>query len=228
MPELPDLSAPYHFEPATSEGPGGLTVVALHGAGDTEHSLVEAARSVAPGAAVLAPRGAFDDGSGFRHLPKRPPPEEEVDLDPDLPTPWQVAVRERAEQLVAFIAEATAALSLDPGGVCLLGFSDGATAAAAIAYLKPEAIAGAVVLSGQQPFRPPGGRVLDRKQIFCATGRNDELVTMDDYEELVEGLVTAGADVELHWYDAGHEIAGLALVDAATWLQKRVAVTEGS
>lgn len=229
MADLPDLGTPYRYEPASDDdSTGGLTIVALHGAGDTEHTLIDAARALAPGAAVLSPRGAFEEEGGFRHVPKRPPPEEEADLDPDLPTPWQAAVRERAEELVAFLEKATAAFELDSDRVCLFGFSDGATAATAVAYVKPEAVAGAVILSGQPPFRPPGGRVLDRKQVFCATGRNDELVTMDDYEELVEALVTAGADVELHWYDAGHEIAGQELDDAARWLQKRMAVSEGS
>lgn len=228
MAELPDLGTPYRYEPAAGDRSSGLTVVALHGAGENEHSLIEAARALAPGAAVLAPRGPFEEEGGFRHIPKRPPPEEEADLDPDLPTPWQAAVRERAEELVSFLASATATLERDPALVCLLGFSDGATAATAVAYVKPDAVGAAVILSGQPPFRPPGGRVLDRKQVFCATGRNDELVTMDDYEELVEGLVTAGADVELHWYDAGHEITAQELEDAARWLQKRVTVPEGS
>jgi predicted esterase len=48
-------------------------------------------------------------------------------------------------------------------------------------------------------------------------------VTIDDYEELVEGLVTAGADVELHWYDTGHEICDQELDDAREWLRKRLA-----
>lgn len=229
MADLPDLGIPYRYEPATDDdSSGGIVILALHGTGDTEHSLVEAARTLAPGAAVLSPRGPFDEESGFRHLPKRPPPEEEADLDPDLPTPWQAAVRERAEELVAFVAEAAKAFDFEPADVCLFGFSEGATAATAVAYTKPEAIAGAVILSGQPPFKPPSGRILDRTQVFCATGRNDELVTMDDYEELVEGLVTAGADVELHWYDAGHEIPHQALDDAARWLHKRVAFTDGS
>ena len=77
MADLPDLGVPYRFEPAASDDDTDeLTVVALHGAGGTEHSLIDAARRLVPGAAILSPRGTIDDGDGYRHLPRRPPPEE--------------------------------------------------------------------------------------------------------------------------------------------------------
>ena len=225
MADLPDLGVAYRFDPATDgDETGGITILALHGASGTEDSLFEAARRICPGVAVLSPRGVFaDDDGGFRHLPVRPPAADEAELDPDLPTPWAAAVRDRASDLARFLAAACTALDLDAEDIWLLGFSDGATAASALALVHPDAVAGAIVLSGRPSLRPPGGRVLDHKQVFCATGRNDELVTIDDYEELVEGLVTAGADVELHWYDAGHSIPDQALDDAREWLRKRLA-----
>ncbi|HET7487562.1 MAG TPA: dienelactone hydrolase family protein [Acidimicrobiales bacterium] len=223
MGDLPDLGVPYCFDPAAGDDPtGGLTIVALHGSPGDESSLLEAAHAIAPGAAVFSPRGPVDDGEGFGHLPRRPSPEEEAGLDPDLPTPWQEAVHRRTGELAELVGAACKAFGLDAGRVCVFGFSDGATTAAALALDHPAAVVGAVVLSGKPAFRPPGGRLLDRKQIFCATGRNDDVVTMDDYEELVEGLVTAGADVELHWYEVGHEIADEALVHAASWLARRL------
>jgi phospholipase/carboxylesterase len=227
MAELPDLGVPYRFEPATDEDTtGGITILALHGACGTENDLVDPARRIAPGVAVLSPRGRLDDeGGGYRHLPVRPPAEEEDELDPDLPTPWALAVHDAVGELADFLTAACKALDLDSEDIWLLGFSNGAMAGAAMFLDHPSALAGAVLLSGRPTFRPPGGRVLDHKQIFCATGRNDEIVSIDDYEELVEGLVTAGADVELHWYDAGHEIPDQALEDAAVWLGKRLAVS---
>lgn len=226
MPDLPDLGVPYRFDAALGDDTtGGITFVALHGAAGTEADLVDAARRISPGVAVLSPRGTIADGAGFRHLPVRPPAEDEAGLDPDLPTPWVLAVRERVGELAAFVGAACKALDLDAEDIWVLGFSDGATAAAALALEHPGLVTGAVILSGRPSVRPPGGRVLDHKQVFCATGRNDELVTIDDYEELVEGLVTAGADVELHWYEAAHEIPDQALDDAASWLARRLAVS---
>lgn len=226
MADLPDLGSPYRFEPAgdpddpTSE----LTMFVLHAAGGDENSLVDTARRIAPAAAVLIPRGAFEaEGGGYRHLPPPPVEEEGVVHDPDLPTPHEQAVHDRTPGLAAFLTGAAEALGFDGENVCVLGFSEGATVAAALFYDHPALVRAAIVLSGREPFRAPRGRILDKKQIFCATGRNDESVTIDDYEGLVEGLVTAGADVELHWYEAGHEICDKELDDAASWVGKRLA-----
>lgn len=215
MPDLPELDAIYRFEPATEDDPdtAGVTLLVLHGASGTEDSLLAAAHRLAPGAARLSPRGPFPEDDGFRHLPRRG---EDGRYDAE-------AVHARTGELAAFVAAATQALDLDPAKVWALGFSDGASAAAALALDHPDTLAGAVVLSGRAPFPVPKGRVLDGKKVFCATGRADETVTMDEYEELVEGIVTAGAEVQLHWYDAGHEISDKALDDARDWLRKRLA-----
>lgn len=228
MADLPDLGVAYRFEPAADgDDPlAGLTLLLLHAAGGDENSLVDEARRIAPGAAILSPRGTIEnDGGGHRHLPPPPVEEEGVVHDPDLPTPHEQAIHARTPELAAFVTAAKDALGFDGERVCAFGFSEGATAAAALFYDHPALLRSAIVLSGRSPFRPPRGRILDKKQIFCATGRNDESVTIDDYEELVEGLVTAGADVELHWYDIGHELSDQELDDVATWVGKRLAST---
>ncbi len=60
------------------------------------------------------------------------------------------------------------------------------------------------------------------KPFFCAHGRTDPVVSVDEYEELVELLVAAGAEVELHWYDRGHEISEQEIRDARQWLSKQL------
>jgi phospholipase/carboxylesterase len=226
MADLPDLGVPYRFEPAGDgdDPTSRLTMLLLHEVGGDENSLVDTARRVAPAAAVLSPRGALEaEGGGYRHLPPPPVEEEGTVHDPDLPTPHEQAIHDRTPELAAFLTAATEALGFDGDNVCVLGFSEGATAATALFFDHPALIRAAIILSGREPFRAPRGRILDKKQIFCATGRNDESVTIDDYEELVEGIVTAGADVELHWYDAGHEICDQELEHAATWVGKHLA-----
>ena len=229
MADLPDLGVPYRYEPAADDDDptAGLTFLLLHEAGGDENSLVDTARRIAPGAAILSPRGTLEhEGGGYRHLPPPPVEEEGVVHDPDLPTPHEQAIHDRTPDLAAFLAAAAESLGFDADNVCALGFSEGATAVVALFYDHPKVLRAAIVLSARQPFRAPRGRILDKREIFCATGRNDETVTMDDYEELVEGLVTAGADVELHWYDAGHELADQELDDARTWVGKRLADDE--
>lgn len=229
MADLPDLGVPYRYEPAAADGgpTAGLTLLVLHEAGGDESSLVDTARRIAPGAGILSPRGTLENEvGGYRHLPPPPVEEEGVVHDPDLPTPREQAVHDRTPDLAAFLAAAAEGLGFDADNVCALGFSEGATAAVALFYDHPKVLRAAIVLSARQPFKPPRGRILDKREIFCATGRNDETVTMDDYEELVEGLVTAGADVELHWYDAGHELCDQEIEDARAWVAKRLADDE--
>ncbi len=207
MAELPDLDLDYLYEPATSEDEtGGITLLLVPHAGADEAVLAQAGRRIAPGAALLAPRQdpAAADADGAA-------------------APGAEQLHRRAGETAGFVAAACEALPLDPGNVWALGFSDGATATAALVYDHPDALVGAFILSGRSPFPAPKGRVLDGMKIFCASGRSDESVTMDDYEELVEALVTAGAEVELHWYDAGHELCDAELDDAARWLRKRLA-----
>ncbi|MEO7836630.1 MAG: hypothetical protein ABIS21_03185, partial [Acidimicrobiales bacterium] len=60
------------------------------------------------------------------------------------------------------------------------------------------------------------------KSFFCGHGRADEQVSPADYEDVVELLVTAGAEIELHWYDSGHELTDEQVKDSVAWLQRRM------
>ncbi|MEO7836384.1 MAG: dienelactone hydrolase family protein, partial [Acidimicrobiales bacterium] len=191
--ELPDLGFEYRFRPpSNAQGPSGSppTLVLLHGAGGDESSLWAVGDAVGPGVAVLSPRGKVED-DGPRYFRRREPGVADVE---DL--------RVRSEELVQFVSRACDAFGLDPAAVWLFGYSNGATAATALALDHPEALAGGVIFAGNVPF-PHHGRVLDGKSFFCGHGRADEQVSPADYEDVVELLVTAGAEIELHWYDSG-------------------------
>ncbi len=214
--DQPDLGFSYRFEPADASGDAALiTLVLLHGAGGDETSLLEVGRRVGSGAALLSPRGKFDQvggEGGARFIPRLPDGTADAD-----------AAHRCAGELADLVSGACDAFGLDPAAVFVLGFSNGATAATAVALDHPDLLAGGIVLSGRPPFREPGGRILDGKKFFCAHCRGDEIVTIDDYEELVESLVSSGAEVELHWYDTGHEISDHEVQDVREWLRKQAA-----
>lgn len=185
--------AAYRYEPPPEGGAGddGTTLVVLPHAGAGAEELVALGRRVAPGSGVLCP--VAPDG------------------DPRL----------RAAALADLAATATAALGRSPEQVWGLGFSDGADLLVGLAHGHPDLLAGAAVLSGRLPFPLAGGKVLEGRRMLCARGRADDRVSIDEYEDMVEALVTAGAEVELHWYDTAHELSDAELDDVREWLRKQ-------
>ncbi|MDP9070094.1 MAG: dienelactone hydrolase family protein [Actinomycetota bacterium] len=208
----PDLGFSYRYQPA---GPGAASpapaLLLLHEGGGNEDEDFPVVDLAGGAAAVLRPQGKVDDGGLARYFRRR----EDGSYDPD-------DLHRRAEELAGFVAAACQAFDLDPARVWVFGFSHAAVMAAALALDHPDAVAGGVLLNGAPPFATAEGKLLADKAFFCGYGRSDPGVTMDQYEELVELLVSAGAEVELHWYDAGHEVSDEQLSDAADWLTEQM------
>lgn len=134
------LSHRHLFVPATD--PGRPPLLLLHGTGGDESDLVPLGRAVAPGAALLSPRGAvLEQGRPrfFRRLAEGVFDEADVER--------------RAHDLADFIDEAQARYGL--AAPVALGFSNGANIAAALLWLRPEVLAGAVLLRPMVPLARP-------------------------------------------------------------------------
>src|SRR5262245_54982015 len=117
------LSFIHRFEPATDRARPPLLL--LHGTGGNEHDLIDLGRLVAPGSALLSPRGKVLEGGMprfFRRLT------EGVFDEAD--------VKRRANELADFVSEAREEYGL-PAPIAL-GFSNGANIAAATLLLRPE------------------------------------------------------------------------------------------
>lgn len=191
LPDHPDLGLAYRFQPAEEGAGPTITLLLLHDGGGDEASLLPVGQAVAPGTALLAPRlPAAED----RH--------------------------QLAQELAAFVGRAEEALDLGTEGIWGLGFGDGATALTALVADHPTLLEGGVVLSGRAPFEPPKGRFLEGMKVFCATATEDPGLSDADFEQLVELLVTGGAEAELHWYDCGHELGDDQLADVRRWLER--------
>jgi len=212
--DLPDLGFVYRYRPAMGDGSETptRTLLLLHGAGGDETSLSAVGELVGPEVALLSPRGQEDE-NGPRYFRR---------IDPGVPR--EEDLQPRIDQLARFISDACDAFDLDPSLIWVFGYSNGATAATALALSHPQAVAGGVLLAARPPFRQHG-RVLDGKGFFCGQGRDDEQVSSADYEDVVELLVTAGAEIELHWYEGGHELSDDRIKDTTTWLQRQMAKT---
>jgi phospholipase/carboxylesterase len=198
-----NLSFVHRFEPATRSTTRPLLL--LHGTGGNENDLVPVGRLIAPGAALLSPRGkVLENGMPrfFRRLAEGVFDAEDV--------------RRRAHELADFIEEARKCYGI--AQPIALGYSNGANIAAAVLLLRPNALAGAVLLRAMVPLdRSPSG-VLDGKPVLILSGTNDPIASGANAEHLASMLEQAGADVEHRTVAAGHQLSRADIDISQRWL----------
>lgn len=205
---MPTLSYIHRFEPATT--PGASPLLLLHGTGGNEHDLLPLGRQLAPGSALLSPRGNVSE-RGMPRFFKRFA-EGVFDLDD---------VAKRTHALADFIAAAAAQYGFDASKLTALGYSNGANIAASLFLLRPESLASAVLLRPMVVLEPDKISDLRGKRLLLLSGRHDPIVSVDHPERLAAQFRSAGADVTLRWLDTGHQLTEADLVHAKNFLQPR-------
>jgi predicted esterase len=200
-----ELGFPHVFKPAQTAG--APTLLVLHGTGGDEQDMLPLG-GLAPGAALLSPRGkVLEHGMPrfFRRLA-----EGVFDVE-DL--------KFRANELADFIGAAAARYGFDPARVIALGYSNGANIASAIMLLRPGVLRRGVLLRAMVPLEPEPLPSIDGTRVLISNGRMDPIVSPDETERLAKLLQRAGADVEVHWQPAGHQLMPGDFAVAKTWLQ---------
>ncbi|EIZ81574.1 phospholipase/carboxylesterase [Methylobacterium sp. GXF4] len=193
----------HHFEPGATEA---RPLLLLHGTGGNEHDLLPLGRIVAPGAALLSPRGAVSENGMprfFRRLA------EGVFDEADL--------RRRTADLAAFVAAARARYGL--AAPLALGFSNGANIAAALLMLHPEVLAGAVLIRPMVPLAEPPAADLAGKPVLMLSGAMDPIVPAENAGRLARQLTAAGAAVEHRILPVGHGLSQADVSLAADWVR---------
>jgi phospholipase/carboxylesterase len=199
------LSFVHRFAPGRA--PGAPPLLLLHGTGGDEHDLLPLGARVAPGSALLAPRGqVLENGMPrfFRRLA------EGVFDEADL--------RSRAGDLAGFVAEARAAYGL--AAPVALGFSNGANIAAALLLLHPQALAGAALLRAMVPLGDPPPADLTGKPVLLLTGATDPIVPAGNADRLAAMLERAGASVQHRTLPAGHGLSESDLAITKAWIEQ--------
>ena len=185
----------HRFEPATQ--PGSSPLLLLHGTGGNENDLLPIGRQLAPGAALLSPRGNVSEHGMPRFF--RRFAEGVFDLED---------VAKRTQQLADFVRDAAGDYGFAPGSLTAVGYSNGANIAASLLLLRPESLAGAVLLRPMVVLQPKQLPDLRGKRIAIISGRYDPIVPVDQPETLAAMFRDAGAEVELHWLESGHQLSG--------------------
>jgi phospholipase/carboxylesterase len=209
------LSFIHRFEPA---GPSDALppVLLLHGTGGDENDLLSLGQAVAPGAALLSPRGkVLENGMPrfFRRLAEGLFDEDDV--------------RRRANELADFIDEARKRYGI--GAPVALGYSNGANIAAAVSLLRPDALAGAIMLRAMMPLSNPPKADLAGKPVLIVSGQFDPIIPPGNSGRLAAMLTAAGADVQQRMLPVGHELSKADVTVAQEWLSgQTTGVSAGS
>jgi predicted esterase len=194
---------PYEFVPGTS----GRTLLLLHGTGGDERDLLPLGRMVAPGDALVSPRGkVLENGMPrfFRRLA-----EGVLDV-PDL--------LEKSHDMAEFLRLAAKEHGFDPSRVVALGYSNGANLAASILLQRPEALAGAALVRAMVPYQPDTVPDLSGKRVLLLAGRRDPYSGGAATETLAGLFRKGGAQVDVQVAEAGHELAQADVAAARGWL----------
>jgi len=201
-----DLGFVHRFEPATT--PARPPLLLLHGTGGDENDLVPLGARIGPGSALLSPRGKVRENGMPRFF--RRVSEGVFDLD-DL--------KARAHELGDFVERARTAYALEKP--IAVGFSNGANIATALMLLRPEALAGAILMRGTVPFVPDEVPHLSGVPVLILSGAADPLVAAESAAALADLLTQAGAEVSAVEIDAGHGLTPHDIALASRWLAER-------
>jgi len=185
----PALAYIHRFEPGAD--PGRPPVLVLHGTGGDETDMLPLGREIAPGAALLSPRGNVLEGDMPRFFRRF----REGLFDED-------DVRRRAGELADFVTEARRAYGL--AQPLALGYSNGANIAAAVLLLHPKALAGAILLRAMAPLAEPPRPDLSGTPVLILSGLDDPIAKPSTAKRLATALEAAGARVERAELPAGH------------------------
>jgi phospholipase/carboxylesterase len=203
---------PVEFVYQFVQGTSPTTILALHGTGGDENDLLPIARSLAPGASVLSPRGKSVERGAFRFFARIAPgvfDEKEI--------------RARASELAEWIGAVVKERGLDPTRVYALGYSNGANIATALMLLHPGVITGAVLLRPMAVIRPEPLPALADAPVLLVAGDQDQTMAPGEAAKLGRLLAEAGAAVDFAMQeDVGHELTPQDFSLVKRWLADRL------
>jgi phospholipase/carboxylesterase len=201
-----DLGFEHVFEPGT----GALTLLLLHGTGGDEHDLVPLGRQLAPGAALLSPRGKVLEGSMPRFFRRVAVGRFDI---PDLLA--------RTDELAAFAGAAAEHYGRDPSRLVAVGLSNGANVAASLLLRHPGLLQAAALLRPTLPYEPAAAPALAGTGVLIDAGEADPYSPADRVRRLAEILTAGGADVSVHTEPgAGHGLTRNDLATVARWMRE--------
>jgi len=186
------------------------TVVLLHGRSGDENAMWIFSRVLPKDWLVVAPRGIKPDPAGG--------------------WAWHPRQRDEWPALAMFDPAVTAVTNFihhlpelydsDPDRIYLMGFSQGAATAYAVAMGHPGLVQGIAGLVGFVPVECDAvveTAVLKNLPIFMAAGRTDRYIPFTRTQGCAQTLRDSGADLTFRDYDTGHRLNAQSVRDLKQW-----------
>lgn len=189
--------------------PASPTFLMLHGTGGNERDLLPLAGHIDPSASVLSVRGNVLE-NGMPRFFKRLA-EGVFDME-DLAF--------RTKELYDFIGHASEKYGFDRSNVIAIGYSNGANIAGNLLFTYADALKGAILHHPMVPNRETELPDLNGTPVFIAAGTNDPICPAEESTDLEKLLQNAGAKVQLHWENNGHQLTMSEVEAAKAWYSK--------
>ncbi len=189
-------------------------LVMLHGRGSDEVDLLELASYLDPRLVVISARAPYSLGVGYHWY-------EFLEAGYPEPETFQTSLG----LLSRFVDDVVGGHGLDPDRVYVLGFSQGALMAGALALTRPERVAGAMMLSGYLPIssRLHVPRELVRGlPFFVAHGTEDPVIPIGMARSTRVYLSNLKVNLTYREYPIAHFVDEEELRDVTGWLRGRL------
>lgn len=149
-----------------------------------------------------------------------------VELDPIRPLINPEEAEASRLTLLRVIDELIEAYHVDPRGVYLMGFSQGAIMSLSLALTHPEKLAGVVAMSGRilpevLPKMAPPERMRGLP-IFIAHGTSDPILPIQHGREARDRLARLPVALTYREYPMGHAVTPESLADITPWLREQL------
>jgi phospholipase/carboxylesterase len=201
-----ELGFVHHFIPSSRKM--NKVILLLHGTGGDENYLIDIGRRIAPGAAILTPRGnIFDNGSNRFCLRS---PEGVFDT---------ADVKLRTDELTDFILKASKHYKFDVNRLSVIGYSNGASVAAGVILTHPGIIKRAVLFHPGLPLILEVLPDLSSTRALITYGDNDTIVKPADSEALANLLKKCRAQVVVYKHSKHHELEKSEIIAAKRFLE---------
>jgi predicted esterase len=125
----------------------------------------------------------------------------------------------RANELADFVATAAQRYGFTTDQLIAVGYSNGANIAAAMLLLRPKVLASAILFRAMVPLHPETELNLSPVRVWIGAGTEDPIIPRSETNALVELLRSAGADVTIRYFQAGHELTMADVESAREWLR---------